>query len=80
MSGIRPTLSIIAGLMLPVMSVHAEVKSTMVDDLANASYKERQQILDVANQAARSKGLTLESLGKACNLLPIRVGSAVKPL
>ncbi len=75
MIGIRPALFVIAGLMLPVMSVHAEVKSTMVDDLANASYKERQQVLDVANQAARSKGLTLEALGKACNLLPIRIGA-----
>ncbi len=53
----------------------AEIKSTVVDELAEASYQERRQVLDAANQAARNKGLTLEALGKACNLLPVRIGA-----
>ncbi|MBD2297792.1 hypothetical protein [Nostoc sp. FACHB-190] len=55
--------------------VRAEIKSTVVDALAAASYQERKQVLDTANQAAKDKGLTLEALGKACNLLPVRIGA-----
>lgn len=68
-------LCLVAGLALSVAPAHAEIKSSVVDDLANASYQCRQQALDAANQAAREKGLTLEMLGKSCNLLPIRVGA-----
>ncbi|MBU7582989.1 MAG: hypothetical protein KAF91_08770 [Nostoc sp. TH1S01] len=53
----------------------AEIKSSVVDALAEASYQERKQVLDTANQAAKDKGLTLEALGKACNLLPVRIGA-----
>lgn len=62
-------------LALTATSALGEIKSSVVDALAEASYQERKQALDAANQAARNKGLTLEALGKACNLLPIRIGS-----
>lgn len=67
--------SITVSLALTATPALAEIKSSVVDALAETSYRERQQVLDAANQAARNKGLTLESLGKACNLLPIRVGA-----
>jgi cyanate lyase len=45
--------------------------------LALESYVQRKPTLELANQAARTKGLTLEALGQACNLLPIRVGAVL---
>ncbi|MGI6017162.1 MAG: hypothetical protein ACOX84_11740, partial [Methanothrix sp.] len=45
------------------------------DDLAIESYQARLQALDIANKAARDKGLTLEAMGESCNLLPIRIGA-----
>jgi cyanate lyase len=64
-----------SGLIISAAPVQAEIASTMVDDLAKQSYQDRQAVLDNANQAAASKGQTLESLGQACNLMPIRVGA-----
>jgi cyanate lyase len=43
--------------------------------LAHQSYHKRRPTLDIANKAAAEKKATLESLGKACNLMPIRVGA-----
>jgi hypothetical protein len=72
-------VGIVAGIAVSLASTAtpalAEVKSSVVDALAEASYQERKQVLDAANQAARNKGLTLEALGNACNLLPIRIGA-----
>lgn len=72
---IGTALCLAAGLVLPATPAQAEMKSSVVDDLANASYQGRKQALETANQAARDKGLTLEMLGKSCNLLPIRIGA-----
>jgi len=55
--------------------VLAEIESSVVDSLAYASYHKRKSALEVANKAAAEKKATLESLGKACNLMPIRVGA-----
>ena len=55
----------------------AEIESSVVDGLAHSSYHKRKPTLDAANEAAQAKGATLESLGKACNLLPIRVGAVL---
>ncbi len=52
-------------------------RTSVVDSLALDSYALRKPALDLANQAARAKGLTLEALGTACNLLPIRVGAVL---
>lgn len=72
-------VGIVAGvavsLALTATSAQAEIKSTAVDALAEQSYQERKQAMDAANQAAQNKGLTLEALGKACNLLPVRIGA-----
>lgn len=56
----------------PVMATE---RTSVVDSLAIQSYEERKPALDMANRAAHAKGLTLEALGKACNLLPIRIGA-----
>ncbi len=53
----------------------AQIGLRTVDDLAAESYQTRKQALDAANQAALGKGLTIEAIGKACNLLPIRIGA-----
>jgi cyanate lyase len=66
---------LVVGLFGITATALAEIKSTAVDALAEASYQQRKQVLDVANEKARSKGLTLEALGKACNLLPVRIGA-----
>ena len=60
-----------------INAVHATERTSIVDRLALESYEQRKPTLDLANQAAHAKGLTLESLGKACNLLPIRVGAVL---
>ncbi len=51
------------------------IESSVVDSLADANYQARKEALDVANDAARKKGLTLEKLGEGCKLLPIRIGA-----
>lgn len=53
----------------------AEIESSVVDGIAHSSYHKRKPTLDIANKAAAEKKATLESLGKACNLLPIRIGA-----
>lgn len=68
-------IGLVVALICSAAPALAEIRSTAVDALAEASYQQRKQVLDVANEAARSKGLTLEALGKACNLLPVRVGA-----
>ncbi len=50
-------------------------RTSVVDSLALDSYEQRKPTLDLANKAAYKKGLTLEALGKACSLLPVRVGA-----
>lgn len=57
--------------------VFAEIESSVVDSLAYSSYQKRKPTLDIANEAAQKKGLTLEALGKACSLMPIRVGAVL---
>lgn len=56
-------------------SAQAEIESSVVDGLAHSSYHKRKPTLEIANKAAAEKKATLESLGKACNLLPIRIGA-----
>jgi cyanate lyase len=56
-------------------SVQAEIESSVVDGIAHSSYHKRKPTLEIANKAAAEKKMTLESLGKACNLMPIRVGA-----
>lgn len=51
--------------------------TSVVDQLALDSYNKRKAAIDIANQAARSKGLTLEALGKACKLMTIRIGAVL---
>jgi cyanate lyase len=65
---------IVAGLCY-VSPVQATDRTSVVDSLALDSYEQRKPTLDVANKAAIKKGLTLEAMGKACNLLPVRVGA-----
>lgn len=73
--GVGIVAGVAVSLALTATPALAEVKSSVVDALAEASYQERKQVLDAANQAARNKGLTLEALGNACNLLPVRIGA-----
>ena len=47
----------------------------MVAQLSIESYEKRKPTLDKANAAAAKKGLTLNKLGEACNLLNVRVGA-----
>ena len=56
-------------------SARAEIESSVVDSIAYSSYHKRKPALEAANKAAAEKKATLESLGKACNLLPIRIGA-----
>ena len=58
-------------------SALAEIESSVVDGLAHSSYHKRKPTLEKANEAAAAKGLTLEALGKACNLMPVRVGAVL---
>lgn len=53
----------------------AEIESDVVDMIAYQSYHKRKATLEVANKAAAEKKATIESLGKACNLMPIRIGA-----
>jgi len=53
----------------------AELESSVVDALAYSSYHKRKPTLDLANKAALEKKATLESIGTACRLLPIRIGA-----
>jgi len=72
------TLSALAMLVLGLWlctPARAEIESSVVDSLAHKSYHQRKPALDIANKAAAEKKATLESLGKACNLLPIRIGA-----
>ena len=55
---IGAALCLVVGLVLTATPAQAEMKSSVVDDLANASYQSRKHALDTANQAARDKGLT----------------------
>lgn len=54
---------------------HATERTSVVDSLALENYEHRKPALDLANRAALAKGLTLDALGKACNLFPIRIGA-----
>ncbi len=63
-----------AWLCTPVL---AEIESSVVDSIAYSSYHKRKPTLEKANEAAAAKGLTLEALGKACNLMPVRVGAVL---
>lgn len=56
-------------------SAQAEIESSVVDSIAYGSYHKRKPTLELANKAAAEKHATLESLGKACHLLPIRIGA-----
>lgn len=73
---LRVFTMVVVGLLL-CTPAWAEIKSSVVDDLAKESYEKRKPTLDLANKAAQAKGLTLEALGKACNLLPIRIGAVL---
>lgn len=64
----------VAGIWLST-PVLAEIESSVVDSLAYSSYHKRKATLESANKAAAEKKATLESLGKVCNLLPIRIGA-----
>jgi cyanate lyase len=67
-------------LMLPLClaaPVQAMDPTSVVDQLAQESYAKRKPALDRANAAAQSKNLTLEALGKACGLMPIRIGAVL---
>lgn len=65
---------IVAGLCY-LSPAQATDNTSVVDSLALASYEERKPTLDMANKAAIKKGLTLEALGNACKLLPVRIGA-----
>ena len=52
-----------------------DMNTSVVGKLAQDSYNQRKPALDMANKAAAEKGLTLESMASACNLLPVRVGA-----
>jgi len=64
----------LAGLWLTT-PVLAEIESSVVDGLAHSSFHKRKSTLEIANKATAEKKATLESLGKACNLVPIRIGA-----
>ena len=66
--------SVVAGLWISTPGF-AEIESSVVDGIAYSSFHKRKPTLDIANKAASEKKVTLESLGKACNLLPVRVGA-----
>ncbi|MGH9425880.1 MAG: hypothetical protein ACRD2L_06185 [Terriglobia bacterium] len=68
--------TIMAGIWLSTQ-VFAEIESSVVDGIAHSSFHKRRVTLEIANKAAAEKKATLESLGKACNLLPIRIGAIV---
>ncbi len=65
---------IVAGLCW-ISPAQATDRTSVVDSLALDSYEQRKPTLDLANKAAIKKGLTLEALGSACKLLPVRIGA-----
>lgn len=58
-------------------AAHAGEQTSIIDSQALQSFVQRKPTLDLANRAALDKGLTLEALGKACDLMPIRVGAVL---
>ena len=68
--------TVVAGVM-GTSSSWADIDSDVVDGLAMKSYRDRKPALDKASEAATTKGTTLEALGKACNLMPVRVGAVL---
>jgi len=64
----------VAGIWLST-PVLAEIESSVVDGIAHSSFHKRRATLEIANKAAAEKKATLESLGRTCNLMPIRVGA-----
>ncbi len=52
-----------------------DANTSVVGRLAQDSFDQRQPALDMANAAATKNGLTLEAMGNACNLLPVRIGA-----
>ena len=52
-----------------------DTNTNIVGSLAQDSYDARKPALDMANAAAAKKGMTLESMGSACNLMAVRVGA-----
>jgi cyanate lyase len=74
----KTLLKVSAMIVLGLCSVspaQATDRTSVVDSLALDSYEQRKPTLDLANKAAYKKGLTLEALGKACTLLPVRIGA-----
>jgi len=67
---------LVAGLCY-ILPAQATDNTSVVDSLALNSYEQRKPTLDLANKAAIKKGLTLETLGTACTLLPVRVGAVL---
>jgi len=52
-----------------------DTNTSVIGKLAQDSYNQRKPALDMANMAADKKGLTLEAMADACNLLPVRIGA-----
>ncbi len=52
-----------------------DTNTSVIGKLAQDSYDQRKPALDMANMAAFKKGLTLEDMASACNLLPVRIGA-----
>lgn len=69
------SVALLVGVVGVCTPARAEIESSVVDGIAYSSYHKRKPALEVANKAAAEKKATLESLGKACNLLPIRIGA-----
>jgi cyanate lyase len=67
--------------LLPALWLSAPAQAldatSVVEQLAQESYAKRKPTLDIANAAAQAKGLTIEALGKTCNVMPIRVGAVL---
>lgn len=69
-------VAVFVGAVLCIFSLaQATDRTSVVDSLALDSYEQRKPTLDLANKAAIKKGLTLEAMGGACKLLPVRVGA-----
>ena len=77
----KKTLLMVSAVIVAGLSSFSPAQATdrtsVVDSLALDSYEQRKPTLDMANKAAIKKGLTLETLGKACKLLPVRVGAVL---
>ena len=70
-------LSTVVAVVLAINSSWADIDSDVVDGLAMKSFRDRKPALDKANEAALTKGITLEGLAKACNPMPVRVGAVL---